>query len=173
MLHSTLQLALQLILQVLGQGSDMYIQQFITQCMSFFFFKSTIYYTGLVGRPYAVYVWGSNNWIFWDYVMDFTISSLACPDIITRTRGPSGSPISDIYYHIIYTASSPTPWLKLQLISPSDKMPLALAKLPPEIILDNLLPLLSTADLLRLTVTSKVCPLFQKSKANLLNLSLT
>ena len=36
-----------------------------------------------------VYVQGSD--IFWDYVIDFTISSLACPDIITWTYGPSGS----------------------------------------------------------------------------------
>jgi len=52
-------------------------------------------------------------------------------------------------------------------------MPLALAELPPEIILDSLLPLLPAADLLRLTVTSKVCLLFQESKVNLLNLYLT
>lgn len=35
-------------------------------------------------------------------------------------------------------------------------MTLALADLPPEILFDNLLSLLPTADLLRLTVTSKV-----------------
>ena len=34
--------------------------------------------------------------IFWAYVMTSTVSSLACPDVITRTRGPSGSRLNSI-----------------------------------------------------------------------------